>query len=296
MESDISNIKVSIVISTIRPEKTLVLLASIYRQMISSGDEIILIFDLDMDDETKSLFKVFEQTLDISTIYNNKNLGLSHNRNLGMKLARNNFVIFFDDDTIIRESVIETYKKNFKQNYQAIGGPLILSSFYPKLPMWLPKGLSSLFGIHTVQKRIWGGNLGIDLKFLKKHDISFQENLGRKGEGLQSGDESNVLEKISNKNGKAVFDTNLAIYHCIDKNRYRVSYLIRRAFWQGISEVRKQTILQGIKKDFNRSIQVDVNGSFLVKLVQYLMGMLFFGTFLTGVLFELVALNWRKHD
>ena len=226
MVNSISDINVSIVISTIRPEKALILLTSINRQMISSGDEIILIFDLDMDNDTKSLFKIFKQTLDIITIYNNKNLGLSHNRNLGMKLAKNNFVIFFDDDTIIRENIIEGYKKKFKQNYQAIGGPLILPSFYPKLPIWLPQGLSSLFGIHTVQKRIWGGNWGIDLKFLKKHDISFQENLGRKGKGLQSADESNVLEKIGKKNGKTFFDTNLTIYHCIDKNRYKISYLI----------------------------------------------------------------------
>lgn len=171
-----------------------------------------------------------------------------------------------------------------------------MPSFYPKLPIWLPQGLSSLFGIHTVQKKIWGGNWGIDLKFLKKHNISFQENLGRKGKGLQSADESNVLEKIGDKNGKILFDTNLIVYHCIDKGRYKISYLIRRAFWQGISEVRKKTILQGIKKDFNRSIQVDANSPLPVKLIQYPAGISFFGIFLTGVLFELLALKWKKND
>lgn len=286
---------ISVVISTIRPEKTLVLLASLYEQMQNRKDEVIVIFDLSVDLDIKELFNIFQETMTLNIVYNDRNLGLSYNRNLGIELAKNNFVVFFDDDTIIKRDILKRYKKLFSQGYVAIGGPLVLPAFYPELPKWLPSGLSSLFGIHTVQKRIWGGNWGIDARFFKKFNLSFQENLGRKGGCLQSGDESNILEKICAKGGKTTFDTALAIYHCIDKKRYNVTYLIRRAFWQGISEVRKKTILKGIQKDFTRSLQVDHNVAFLLKVLQYLVGLSFFATFLTGVLFELIFLKWRKN-
>jgi glycosyltransferase involved in cell wall biosynthesis len=294
MRKNILDIKISIVISTIRPEKTLILLASLYTQLLNTNDEIIVIFDLNIDDETKKLFNVFKNTIRINMIYNCKNLGLSHNRNLGINLAKNYFVVFFDDDTIIKKNVLRKYKKRFNQGYQAVGGPLILPSFCNKLPKWLPNGLSYLLGIHTVQKRIWGGNWGIDIKFFKKHDLSFQENLGRKGSGLQSGDESNILERIRANNGKTLFDTDLAIYHCIDKKRYKISYLIRRTFWQGISEVRKSTIFKGIQKDLTRSFQVNSNVSLTVRVIQHVVGILFFTVFLIGVFVEFIFLNGRN--
>lgn len=287
---------ISVVVSTIRPEKTLILLASLYKQMQNKNDEVIVIFDLNVDPNIKALFNIFQETMQINIIYNDMNLGLSHNRNLGVDLAKNNYIVFFDDDTMVKCDILKRYKKLFSKGYVAIGGPLILPPFYPKLPKWLPSGLSSLFGIHTVQKRIWGGNWGLDIRLFKKLNLSFQENLGRRGGGLQSGDESNILEKICAVNGKTIFDNGLTIYHCIDKKRYNLTYLIRRAFWQGISEVRKKTILRGIQKDFTRSLQVDHSAVFPLKALQYFVGAAFFTTFLTGILFELIFFGWRKND
>lgn len=288
-KQDMNNsISLTISVSTIRPIQTMALIASLVNCGLKEGDEVIIFFDIVVDKIFKNIFEQCYKRKGIHIIYNNSNLGLSHNRNRALTLSKNKYLIFFDDDTVISKDLLNKYRIAFFNNQpQIIGGPLILPSFYPKIPNWLPPLQSALLGIHGTQKRIWGGNWGIDTEYFKQHNISFQSNLGRKGKGLQSGDESSIIEQVSLLFGKVVFDKNLKLMHCIDQERYSIFYMIRRTFWQGRSEVRKKTILTGLKKDFKRSMTTLPNLIIFLKLKQKLVGSIFFISFCTGILLEL---------
>ncbi len=287
LDNNKKEVSISIVISSIRPIKTLSLLVSLLK-LITAKDEIIIFFDIPISSNIKNIYKTNFEDLNLKLIFNKENQGLSHNRNSGIRRAQNDFLIFFDDDVFLDSDVIKIYRNLFIEGYQVLGGPLHLPYFYPKIPSWLPKGLSSLLGIHTIQKRIWGGNWGIDLNFIRRHNLTFQNNLGRKGKGLQSGDESNFIEQVSKKGGKILFNENLKVMHCIDMSRFSLFYLLKRAFWQGKSEVRKKTIASGIVKDFKRSITTDNSQNIFRILLQKTLELVFFGSFLIGIFFEML--------
>jgi hypothetical protein len=281
---DITAINFSIAICSARPFSVLATLTSILPQLDQS-DEILLIFDTPVDITLRELFLFYQQRYSIQIYYNQTNKGLSYCRNLALVKAKNPFLIFFDDDVIVPLPTFNRYRLLFKTGYSLIGGPLKLPSYYKGLPWWLPVGMSSLLGIHTVQERIWGANFGFDLQIARKHSLTFQENLGRKGKGLQSGDETQFIVSYLAAEGRDCFSKELFVYHCIDINRFTFSYLWRRSFWQGRSECRKNSFKTGIKKEFIRSNLLQ-HPQKSCRLIQRIIGFTFFSAFGLGALFE----------
>ena len=282
---------VSIIICSVRPLKCLLLLNSLRKNQLSSNDQIVIIFDTPISKFLRTLTEDINVNNKCEIIYNDLNQGLSYCRNLGISMAKNNYVIFFDDDVLLPSKTISGYKDLFANNYEVIGGPLQLPDFYKRMPQWLPEGYSSLLGIHTIQKRIWGGNFGFDNRLASKNCIQFNELLGRKGTGLQSGEESDFIEKLSRFNAKTIFCEDLIVYHCIEYDRFKLQYLIKRSFWQGRSEVRKNTIIAGIKKEFLRSISCGGSNYSYIKLFQFIVGFILYLSCCAGILWELVIKN-----
>jgi glycosyltransferase involved in cell wall biosynthesis len=276
---------IAIAICTIHPDLAIRALNSI--QKFSAKDRIIVVVDgrkyLHID-----LVNYVKNNKNIVLVINEENRNLSYDRNIAIQNAKSNYIIFFDDDVILHENVVSKYKMYFGLGYDIVGGPLQLPVGYPKPPGWLPVGLSALYGIHTNQKKIWGGNFGFNVS--KSKTLSFQENLGRKGRQLQSGDDTLFIQQYCKSNGVLpFFSEDLAVFHCINLNRFKLGYLVRRYFWQGRSEIRRNSFLSGFKKEFLRSFNVfSKNSSLLLVIVKSIVGLAFFTTYLFGCFYELI--------
>ena len=235
------SVNISIIICTINVEIVPRALNSLVGQ-IKEGDELILIVDGKEYLSSNAALQIVKNN-GWRAIVNEKNMGLSFCRNLGLNKMKNSFCIFFDDDTEITYSVIDKYRTHFNQGKYMVGGLLKLPKEYPPLPKWFPDGMSSLLGIHTFQYKIWGANFGFNADYAKQKNITFIQNLGRKGRGLQSGDDTTFIKQYSSMNIEALFDPDIVVYHYINKDRYKLKYMIRRAYWQGVSEVRRHSFV-----------------------------------------------------
>jgi hypothetical protein len=66
----------------------------------------------------------------------------------------------------------------------------------------------------------------------------FSERFGRVGDKLVSGADSHVTKYVLDSGLGASFDPAFKVYHKIRPERLKVSWILRRAFWEGVSEIR----------------------------------------------------------
>lgn len=285
LDSAVKPDRLSFVICTVRPEKCVKALESL--SCHSRDDEIIIIVDgTDFvgQEPMKSLASLVERLPNVRLITHHKNLGLSFCRNEGIAFSANKYIVFLDDDVRLTHDIVSRYKDWFALGYSIVGGPLVLPKSYPPPPKWLPQGLTSLLGIHSRERKIWGGNFG----FVRDEVWSvspFRAELGRKGNGLQSGDDTTFIRQVMERPGAAqVFDPELQVEHHIDLQRYSMSYLMRRSFWQGRSEVRRRSVLRGLGKEARRAMEL--GSPRRLAAPRAAVGALLFGCTVAGALME----------
>ena len=131
--------------------------------------------------------------------------------------------------------------------------------------------------------------------YAKQKNITFIQNLGRKGRGLQSGDDTTFIKQYSSMNIEALFDPDIVVYHYINKDRYKLKYMIRRAYWQGVSEVRRHSFVFGLKKEFDRAKKIDFKQNQLFILPKIILSCMFIVVFLTGALCQRIILGIKPH-
>nr|WP_154983956.1 glycosyltransferase family 2 protein [Paenibacillus xylanexedens] len=282
----------TILVCTINPNMCIRMLDSLL-PFLSENDETIVLLDGSEYDPTRLLENHQKSSPNYVLSISETNVGLSFSRNRGMKLAKNDYVIFFDDDVVLVQNVLLHYKRLFAEGYNLVGGPLLLPSSYPPLPSWFPEGYSSLFSIHSPkQTKIWGANFGFDVKKANKINLEFSYELGRKGSDLASGDDTSFIRLYCQTYGEGFFSPDVAIEHYVDFKRYSLKYLSFRAYWQGRSEVRRNSIFQGLIKELNRAFTL---GHFRLKdFLRVFGGVYLFSCVLYGVFTELLCVKRSK--
>lgn len=216
-----------------------------------------------------------------------KNEGLSAVRNYAIKNVETEYLIFFDDDVLMEDDVFTHYVESFSEGYDIVGGWILLPHNHKAMPKWLPDLYSSLIGIHTFEKKIWGANCGINARKAREANIYFDTNLGRKNRSLLSGEETSFVQEYCAKlKAKTFFDEKIKVYHNISESRYNISYLLRRAFWQGRTEVCRNNICEGLKKEFRRAY-FKYSGSFIKRILKIFVGTLLFLSNVTGMVVQL---------
>lgn len=283
-------IKITIGICTINPHNALRLLESL-ADNCKEIYEIIIILDGSFPDAVTKRLKKYP----VKLFMNKCNQGLSYNRNFICKEASGEYVLFFDDDVIVMNDIIKRYVNYIVKNKANIcGGPLKLCSAR-QLPSWLPRGTLALIGVHYGIEKIWGANFCFNLKLMKDNNLSFCLKLGRKGNQLQSGDDTTFLRILSQESGEEQkFSERLAVIHKVDTQRFTLKYLLKRCYWQGKSEAYRKNIIGGTVKEIKREFNVGACDfvTFLVRsLIATILLMFFFFGVLRGTLEEFAMLK-----
>jgi GT2 family glycosyltransferase len=214
---------------------------------IGSEAEVILV-DSASDSENK------DAMARLALLYPTVNLtrvdqpGLSLARNRGVGLALGDWVVFLDDDAVpfpdwLRKLLATVAVASPTQ--AVIGGGI-----YPRWPdglngehlskrwkMFLSLAEADESGSVTEGYPVNGANYAIRRRVLL--DIGgFSEMLGRVGGSLISGDDSHVTKTVLDAGWDVGFDPTFKVYHKINRERLKISWILRRTFWEGVSEIR----------------------------------------------------------
>ena len=198
-------------------------------------------------------------------ISNEANVGLSESRNRGLAVASGEVIVFFDDDAVADRDWIKELVRMYEE-YGAIaaGGKIVplwiggKMNFLPEEYYWLIGATHRGFaeGITEV-RNTFGSNISFRAEVLDALG-GFRGEMGVRGSGALQGEETEMCVRMKGQFGKGVMYNPAAIvHHKIVSARTKVTFLMRRAFWQGYS---KRMIAE-------MGYSMDVEGDFLRDLV-----------------------------
>ena len=233
----------------------------------------------------RSVLAALEQA-GVSVVCNPCNQGLSASRNRALARCGTPYLLFVDDDATISPEVIDAVRDAFRRGAGAVGvrlqPPVELD-----LDRWfLGYGQYHYLALHRPDRRIsaWGACMGVDVAAVRRASLTFREGLGRTGRRLESGDDTTFLrELVAGGCELALLDDAICTHH-IAPERVRAGYLLRRAFWQGRSEIRRDNVRAGFIKELRRNLDCYAGDPLGVAL-----GVVYLGAVVLGMVTEVFA-------
>ena len=236
-----------------RPQQLARLLAGIADELAGLGVEILVV---DRSIKTNAARVVRDQVARYPNVRYCRTgvAGVSLARNVALAAATKTWLAFIDDDELPEpgwpEAMIALLRR-LPPNCAGCGGNVV--------PAWRPQQAMPEIG------RRWLGYLsmisqagefdqtaapqfGIGHSVMRVDAIKavggFDLRLGRDGDSLMSGEEVLLLEQLVARGWRIWHSDRLSVQHTIDAERLERSWALRRAFWEGVSIGRVQSIME----------------------------------------------------
>lgn len=222
-------------------------------------DYEILVIDNNSNDGTKNIVEENVKKFKCQLKYFFEPMqGLSVARNRGIKEAKGDIVAFIDDDCIVDENwllyICETFKK---YNADLVGGK-ILPIWLSTPPKWIFReyiiGKLALldygdceFQINSTKKEVYGTNMTFKKTSLIEIGL-FSKQLGRRGDNLLSGEETEVFSNFLLSDKKIYYQPKALVHHKIQAFRITKKYFRKRCFDGARTKVKMERGLYTGKK------------------------------------------------
>lgn len=200
---------------------------------------------------------------------------LSFARNTGIKKSNTDLVAFCDADTILPSGWASEIVSVFKEYQPAIVGTKILPKWQKKTQWYHhSRFIQEFYSLLDVSSyvceipKVIGASFAVDKT--KLNDLLFEEKLGRKGGVLLGGEETDLCQKVRENGQKIFYTPRTFAYHQVAHERMKLDFLLRRAYFGGIS----RALRQGKPEPFNKSYRLLDRFSLLLILPSYLLGYL----------------------
>ncbi|MDK8191589.1 glycosyltransferase [Paenibacillus sp. UMB7766-LJ446] len=210
---------------------------------MGSADYEILVIDNNSTDNTKELFDSLNMPAHVRYIFEPQ-LGLSYARNRAIKEAKGEFVLFLDDDALACSTWIKEVVRIFDMDSRigCVGGKIV-PIWEGGKPDWIPHDIVSLYTLMDFSSEIvemhapsipFGANVAFRRSIFQQIK-PFREDLGRVGSNLMSSEESELIGRVRLEY-KVFYSPYAIVEHKIAKSRLTKRWLLRRVYWQGISD------------------------------------------------------------
>jgi len=205
----------------------------------------ILVVDNNSRDETKAVVErsqaIWGQRL--RYIFEGTQ-GLSHARNRALKEAAGDIVSYIDDDVKVDPGWLSAVAAAFEKYSAAVVGGKSYLIYPSQRPAWLPEAYESLLSkldygdqvIVGLDKDLFGLNYSVR-KELAVQLGGFDTSLGRCRHSLGSGEESDLLHRIREAGGLAVYEPRAIVGHVVSAERVTVRWFVKRLFAAGRDDV-----------------------------------------------------------
>jgi glycosyltransferase involved in cell wall biosynthesis len=188
--------------------------------------------------------KEFWDREDVTVLWNEENLGAAQSRNRAVEHSQADIVAFMDDDAVADEAwLAELIKCYVKDDALAAGGKMTPIWVEDK-PEFLPEEFYWLIGVtyrgfpnkYTEVRNTFASNLSFDRETFDRLD-GFNPNVGPTGESLLQSAETELCARLRRETGEGVlYNPDARVGHKVFAFRTDPVFLLRRAFWQGVSK------------------------------------------------------------
>jgi GT2 family glycosyltransferase len=172
-------------------------------------------------------------------------IGLSNARNLGVSAAQGEWVIYLDDDAVPEEKWLENLFKclNTIDKMGVVGGS-VLPVWPTRIPGWLTNELFPYLSISEYNESNElvvldfpdeypvGASIAYPRELLEKY-CGFNSKLGRKGNLLLSGEETELNLRLHNDGYPIYHCPQAIVHHQIHPTRLSKSFFRSRYYWSG---------------------------------------------------------------
>jgi glucosyl-dolichyl phosphate glucuronosyltransferase len=236
-------VNVSVVVSTYSEDRSMYVhdcIRSLKRQSLLPL-EIILVLDA-----KSSLFDFYRSRFyGDAKVVTSGSFGLSNARNTGAKSARGDVVAFIDDDAVADTDWIKNLVAVYDDPEVVGVGGHIDPIWENGIPVWFPEELNWILGCSykglPEQKAYVRNPIGCNMSFRRSiFDLVgyFRTDMGRFGSVLLGSEEPELSLRILNMfpASKIVYEPHAVVYHKVGKSRRKITYLLRRSFYEGFSK------------------------------------------------------------
>ena len=224
--------------------------------LIESGEHNVelIIVDNNSTDHTQQVIESFRPACSGQSRYVcETNVGLSYARNRGIAEALGDIIAFVDDDVYFDKGWLKELLKAFNDNPEisCVGGKSI-PIFDADKPDWITEDMLKTYGstgsgeqekLMVFPEHPYGLNMAFQ-KTVFNQVGKFNTDLGRIKNSLLSNEEKDIFYRINEAGLKVFYSPTAILYHRIPADRTDKSWILKRQYWQAISDV-----------IFNQSIQ-----------------------------------------
>lgn len=218
-------------------ERTLVTLARLDTD--GCPDHEVLVVDNNSTDDTPDVVARFAPLFAGRLKYTRETRqGLSHARNTAMREAKYEIVAFLDDDVDVSSEWLRRLSAVFaEEDVATVGGRAFL--VYPsERPKWLSEEIEGLLTkVELGEERrparpdeVYGVNLSFRADWLRRAG-EFRTDVGRVGNLLLGGEDSDMLERVAALGGRIVYEPGAVVGHRVPRTRLTRAWFWRRCFW-----------------------------------------------------------------
>jgi len=251
------HLKIAVVICTRNRASFLSdLLQALKKQTMPSDQWEIIVVDNNSTDATLEVIEKYRSQGMAIKLVKESRLGSNFCRNTGIKNSSAPLIAFIDDDAYPDcewlSNIWEIYGSEEVWDF-CLSGKIALH-FLNERPGWLNKELEDyLSAIDYGESPKWiqarqacSANLVIPRKHFQANSVlGFDTRLLRRDGNLKSNDETLTLLKLEKLGVRFLYCPNIKVWHQIPKQRLQSSFFIKRAFWQGISDIQMENIRSG---------------------------------------------------
>ena len=211
------------------------MLQSFYEQqrLESLAFELLLV-DNNSTDATATVAKEFAAQSGFRYLVEPKQ-GLSYARNRGLAEAAGEYIAYLDDDVLLSPEWIHRLLSCFEETDADVVGGRSLLKFEVPPPTWFGSELGKLvsqveLGDRRMDagdgRRLYGLNVAYRTERLRCVG-GFDTTLGRTGKKLLSGEDLRANAAVVAAGGKAFYEPEALVHHCIPPERIEWEYLLK---------------------------------------------------------------------
>lgn len=242
------NTELSVIICTWNRDAMLADTLASWREVVSGGRRVeLVIVDNASTDGTAAVCAAFlDDAPGEARVVHEPQPGLSFARNRGLAESRAEIVAFVDDDVYFDPAWVRSVLDAFATHpgAGAIGGRSVPVFEVPR-PRWVHDSMFVYYGSTHSGDRLRAMHFpehpfGVNMAFRREvfdRVGGFRTDLGRIGASLLSNEEKDLFQRVHEAGIEVLYVPGAVIHHRVPAERVSKTWLLRRAYWQGISNV-----------------------------------------------------------